>query len=460
MTFEQVCRRVETIIEADWRTCDEIDRMERLEKEKKAIMGYEEEMESYKKWINEIILTEGLSDSEYPPWYMSLEEGIFNELYGLAGIAPWAYDQTEEYRNSSSAKLIGDKLYCLIDGVSKLQPQTVNDRRREQLKRAFLMAAPRERLENGFHEVYLRNGIRITIYSGEKTKEGQDVMVFRKYLLRELTFEKLVDMQTIPKDAVRLFKIMVKIGFNVIFAGPVRSGKTTFMQVWQRYEDPYLEGLAISTDCETPWHKIMPSAPLMQLVADGKELENITKSLLRGDNDYVLLEEMRDAQAYNIALEITSTGTHRSKATVHTDDPVNLPYKIASKIREKYGGDIAGIIIQIFSNFNYILEFCQVEGDRSVKKLNGIWEYCYDAERDLPSVHQICRYEADTNRWTWQCHIGKDKNKMRRLYPSEFLEMEEVMKDLEGRNPIIEGKVIYPRYYKPQIVENPERCDL
>ena len=57
------------------------------------------------------------------------------------------------------------------------------------------------------------------------------------------------------------------------------------------------EGLAISTDPETPWDIIMPEAPLMQLVADGEELETLTKSLLRGDNDYVILEEMRDAKA-------------------------------------------------------------------------------------------------------------------------------------------------------------------
>ena len=44
------------------------------------------------------------------------------------------------------------------------------------------------------------------------------------------------------------FKVMVKIGFNVLFAGQVRSGKTTFMQVWQRYEAKTLEGLAIATD--------------------------------------------------------------------------------------------------------------------------------------------------------------------------------------------------------------------
>ena len=67
-----------------------------------------------------------------------------------------------------------------------------------------------------------------------------------------------------------------------MFAGTVRSGKTTFLQTWQRYEEADKEGLAISTDPETPWDIIMPEAPLMQLVADGEELETLTKSRMYG----------------------------------------------------------------------------------------------------------------------------------------------------------------------------------
>ena len=194
------------------------------------------------------------------------------------------------------------------------------------------MAYPRERVEKGFHEVYLHNGIRITIYSGERTKEGQEIMVFRKYIVRELTFEKLASLGTIPADACELFKTMVKIGFNVIFMGQVRAGKTVFLQTWQRYEDKGMEGLAISTDPETPWHEIMPEAPIMQIVADGEDLQAVSKSMLRGDNDYILLEEMRDADAFRLAIDITSAGTLRTKATIHGGNAQEIPYKMAAAV--------------------------------------------------------------------------------------------------------------------------------
>lgn len=447
--FFRLCETIEARFDHEWREAGEWEKEERLSREKKAIMGYEAETLYYRQRIGEMLAEMPQARQvTAPPWYGGLAEGIFAELYGLAGLDPWAYDKTEEYSRSSSAKLIGERLYCLIDGCARLQPQRISQKRREQLKRALLLATPQERIEAGFHEVYLRNGIRITIYSGSRTKEGEDVMVFRKYLLRELTFEKLAGLGTIPPDAVELFKVMVRIGFNVLFSGQVRSGKTTFLQVWQRYEDPTLEGMAIATDPETPWHVIMPQAPIMQLVAGSRELEELYRFLLRGDCDYILLEEMRDAAAFRTALDITSAGTMRSKATVHAGDPQDIPFKMATAITARYGGSFKGIILQVFRNFNYVIELCQLPGSRDKKLLRSISEYRYDVSRDRVSIHCICRYDWESGRWLWKCDIGEDKRRMGKLWPEEFKKMEGMLQMLEERNPLMENTVIYPRYYR------------
>lgn len=446
--FFNLCETIGEIFDREWREADESEKQERLETEKKAIMGYSAETDFYEERIKQVLLKMAdISQIKLPPWYKNLPQAIFAELYGLAGLSPWAYDDTDEYKNSSSAKLIGDRLYCLIDGKSQLQPQIIPSDRRKQLKRALLMSTPKERIEKGFHEVYLRNGIRITIYSGDRTKEGQDIMVFRKYILRELTFEKLAQLGTIPADSVELFKTMVKIGFNVIFCGQVRAGKTAFMQVWQRYEDTELEGLAISTDPETPWHIMMPGVPIMQLVADGEDLQAISKSLLRGDNDYVLLEEMRDAAAFKLAIDITSIGTCRSKATIHAGNPYDIPYKMAYAVAGEYGGGIKPVMAQIFRNFNFVFELYQIPSDRSKKRLRSISEFRYDEVNDQVSVHTICKYDETAKKWRWKYDIGEDKREMGKLQPDEFKKMEDILKLLEKRNPIMENTVIYPRYY-------------
>lgn len=448
--FFQVCRMVEDVFEADWRDTDETARSRKLEREKRAIIGYEKERTFYQERIHDIVTDRGWQNTEHPPWYQNLAEGIFHQVYGLAGLAPWVYDTTEAYRRSSSAKLIGDRLYCLIDGKSVLQPQRIDGKRREQLKRALLLSSPRERLEEGFHEVYLHNGIRITIFAGERTKPDQDIMVFRKYVLQNLSFESLAQLGTIPEDALPLFRILVKIGLNILITGPVRSGKTTFLQIWQQEEDPSLEGLAVATDPETPWHKIMPEAPLMQLVTDGNDLDRLTRSLMRGDNDYILLEEMRDAAAYHLALEITSTGTMRSKATIHDGSSVNIPYKMATAVQERYGGNLQSIIAQVFRNFHLVFRFSQEYPDRSRKRLQSISAYQYNLEKDEVSVHQLCEYRPDCETWCWKADFawaegisGLDRT------GKEWKRMEELIRQLEYRNPLAGNTVIYPRYYRP-----------
>lgn len=448
--FFQICRMVEEVFEDDWRDTDEAAKSRKLEREKRAIMGYERERIFFQERIRDILADRGWQNTPFPPWYANLAEGIFHEVYGLAGLAPWAYDTAEAYRNSSSAKLIGDRLYCLIDGKSVLQPQRISAKRREQLKRALLLASPRERLEEGFHEVYLHNGIRITIFSGERTKPDQDIMVFRKYILQDLTFDTLAELETIPAEAVPLFRALVKIGFNVLITGPVRSGKTTFLQIWQKEEDPALEGLAVATDPETPWHEIMPETPLMQLVADGKDLDRMTRSLMRGDNDYILLEEMRDAAAYHLALEITATGTMRSKATIHDGSSENIPYKMASAVQERYGGNLQSIIAQVFRSFHLVFRFAPEYPDRSRKRLQSICAYRYNMERDEVSVHQLCRYESEKKVWSWKADFawaeeisGVDKN------GKEWKRVEELIRQLEFRNPLKGNTVMYPRYYRP-----------
>ena len=450
--FYQLCRMVEDVFEEDWRETDESAKSRKLEREKRAIMGFEKERFFYQDRIRDIIVSNGRQNIIPPPWYRELAEGVFHEVYGLAGLAPWVYDMDEAYRLSSSAKLIGDRLYCLIGGKSVLQPQRISARRREQLKRALLLGSPRERLESGFHEVYLHNGIRITIFAGERTKKDQDVMVFRKYLLSDLSFDSLVQLGTIPGEAVPLFHSMIKIGFNLLAAGPVRSGKTTFLQIWQRHEDPSLEGLAVATDPETPWHEIMPEAPVMQLIADGDELDRLTRSLMRGDNDYILLEEMRDAAAYHLALEITATGTMRSKATIHDGSSINIPYKMATAVYERYGGNLQSIIAQVFRSFQLVFRFTQEYPNRAQKRLQGISAYCYDTEKDLVSVHELCRYVPEEKRWCWKADLtwadhtaGADRS------GTEWKRMEELLRKLELRSPLQGNTVTYPRYYHPAV---------
>ena len=378
---------------------------EELELQKKAIVGYEDAVSRFKEKIGEILAEKGCADCAFPSYHSDLISAIYHENWGLSGIAPWF---GEKYKESSSAKIIGDRIYFLENGTMLKQPQTISKERREQLVRALLLLSPDERMDKSFHELYLLDGTRVTIFRGSMTKEGQDVMIFRRYIVPRLSFEEQAERGTIPAEAISLFKDMVRLGYNVAFTGAVRTAKTTFLSTWQSYEDPKLEGVMVETDPEVPLHKIQPAAPIVQILADEDRLLTVTKNLLRSDADYMIMAEAREGTALDTVLKMASKGTRRLKITFHTKDPADFPYDVAGEVVKSMGGDLKYTASKAAASFDYIFHFVQLK-DKSKKRLKSIYESGCDRKSGEIKLKRICEYDFKSDSWSWNYHISEDK---------------------------------------------------
>ncbi len=419
-----------------------------LELQTKAIIGHNVEVRYFVNKINEYLDKNSLQNTPYPTWYTTLSNAIFHENWGVAGISEWLYPSNYMLENSSSAKIIGDRIYYMIDGKYRKMPQTISKNRRQQLRKAFLLDYPKERLDTGYHEIYFLNGTRVSIFAEEKTKKEQDVFVFRKYVVQDYSFEKLAALGSIPKYSTELFKKMVLLGYNVSFNGPVRTGKSTFLTTWQSYEDDTLEGVMVETDAEIPIHNIMPNAPIIQLVADNDELDNIMKPILRLDGDYIILAEARDSTAFKIALETTLRGTRRVKMTTHFTDALDFPYQVAKKVCEKTGGDVGQTTLEVAKNVQYVFQFEQLE-NKSEKRLEGIYEYIVDKETQEITIHQMCKYDYINDSWCWSSQIGEDKKLIGFKSNQEaFSQFEKELNRIAEENPMKENTVFKPAYNK------------
>lgn len=405
--FEQLCLDVKKYFDQEWETelGSKGEKSELLlERQKLAIIGVPQQVNYFKDKINEYLKINICEDTWYPESsYDSLTDAIFHEIWGLSGIAKW-----KTLPDCSSAKIIGDRIYFLIDGKQKLQEKTISNDRLFQLKKALLLKTPKIRMDAPYAEVYMESGERITIFSNERVKEGQASIIFRKYVVKNFNFDEWVLRKSIPKDIIPMLKAMVKIGYNVAFVGAVRTGKTTFLSTWQAYENPELEGVMIETDPEIPIHKIMPTAPIMQLLADGDELIDIKKEIMRSDADYLILAEARDAFALDLGVEIANKGTMRCKLCYHIKFVEDFCYDVANKIISQFGGNLDYHIVKVAKSYQYIFEFVQL-ADKSQKRLKGIHELRYDKDSHEISFHTICKYDYDTDNWTFKYDIGKDK---------------------------------------------------
>jgi pilus assembly protein CpaF len=403
MDFRELCARVGTRLLAEWSSAEGRE-FDSVGFQKRAILGCEPEVSEMKRRISEIIGGDGLR-ADVPPWYASLEDGVFHENLGLAGMAEWF---SPAYSESGSAKVIGERVYFLADGRMKLMPQRIGRDRRAQLVRALLLGTPGERLDIDRHEVYMADGTRVTVFGDGLAKRGQDAIVFRRYIVPELTFGEQAERGTIPPEAVRLFGDMAACGFNVVFCGSVRSAKTTFLSTWQRYEDPALEGVMVETDPEIPLHRLMPDAPVIQLIADGESLSGISKSLMRSDADYFILAEARDGIALDTAVRLARKGTRRMKMTFHTRDPRTFARDAAVEIVRSKGGDILETALMVAGSFDYVFHFSSIR-QTGRKKLTAVYEMGLSADGSRVEMHEICRYNRAADAWKWTYHIGRDK---------------------------------------------------
>jgi pilus assembly protein CpaF len=370
-------------------------------------MGCEPEVSDMKRRIAGVIASAGLC-ADIPPWYDSAESAVFHENWGLAGMAEWF---GPAYAGSGSAKIIGERIYFLDRGSMRLMPQRISSDRRDQLVRALLLGTPEERLDKDRHEVYMPDGTRVTIFRGGLAKKGLDAIIFRRYIIPNLTFEEQAGMNTIPAEAIPLFECMVACGYNVVFCGSVRSAKTTFLSTWQRYEDPVLEGVMVETDPEIPIHRLMPDSPVVQIIADGDSLAGISKSLMRSDADYFILAEARDGVALDTAVRLARKGTRRMKMTFHTRDPKAFAQDAAVEIVRAAGGDIGETALRVAGSFDYVFHFSSFRKER-VKKLTAIYERGLSDDGERALMHEICKYDRTSDSWRWTYHIGSDKRRI------------------------------------------------
>jgi pilus assembly protein CpaF len=430
MIFADVCAMAERALTDEWGGAGE-NPQDALDIQKRAIIGYADDVRHIKERIGLLLRERGLTAQkgsfaedapyketpgfgadrfEFPPWYADAEEAIFHEVWGLAGMTEWFGAQ---YMESSSAKIIGDRIYFLDNGVMRLMPQTMDADRRAQLIRALLLLSPEERLDREFHEIYMLDGTRVTIFREGLAKKGLDVIIFRRYIIPSYTFEEQAARGTIPAEAIPLFENMVKIGYNVVFCGSVRSAKTTFLSTWQSCENPALEGVMVETDPEIPIHRLMPEAPVVQLLADGEKLSRISKNLMRSDADYFILAEARDGIALDTAVRVAGKGAKRMKMTFHARDPLSFATDAAVEIVRSLGGDIRDTAVRVAASFDYIFHFINVREDNT-KKLKGIYEIGVvrggmGDGSDRIYVNEICRYHRASDTWKWTCRIGPDK---------------------------------------------------
>ncbi len=180
----------------------------------------------------------------------------------------------------------------------------------------------------------LPDGSRINLtYGSEVTRKGSTFTI-RKFKLDPFTVTDLVSFNTLSAEMAAFFWYAVENRVSILVAGGIAAGKTTLLNCLSMFIKPDLKVVSIedTPELNLPHQNWIPAATRTHF---GLSTENadislfdLLKAALRQRPDYIIVGEIRGAEAYTL-FQAVSTG-HLGMSTVHAESVESAVYRLES----------------------------------------------------------------------------------------------------------------------------------
>ncbi|MCG8541209.1 MAG: Flp pilus assembly complex ATPase component TadA, partial [Clostridia bacterium] len=234
--FNELCEEIKDYF--DNMTTEEMNKYDNhkdvLNRQSNAMIGKTGEKKYYYNLIEQYIKNNNKTKMQYPFYYKNLTDAVYHEIWGYPKISFWI---EEEGNNATDLIIDRNNIILKKDGRTFRQKQTISDDEIDRIEQKLLLINKELQDHKGsYKEVYTNNNIRVTIYN-RQGQERKTRMVFRKYVVKDYSFNKLTQLSTIPEEAVKLIQLIIKLKFNVMFTGEMASGKTTMLNTFLKTKD-------------------------------------------------------------------------------------------------------------------------------------------------------------------------------------------------------------------------------
>jgi flagellar protein FlaI len=180
----------------------------------------------------------------------------------------------------------------------------------------------------------LPDGSRINLtYGSEVTRKGSTFTI-RKFKLDPFTVTDLVAFESLSPEMAAFFWYAVENRVSILVAGGIAAGKTTLLNCLSMFIKPDLKVVSIedTPELNLPHENWIPAATRTHF---GLSTENadvslfdLLKASLRQRPDYIIVGEIRGAEAYTL-FQAVSTG-HLGMSTVHAESVESCVYRLES----------------------------------------------------------------------------------------------------------------------------------
>lgn len=413
------------------RNTDSQQSLERLELQHRAIIGEPKAVKVFKDEIADFVRNNNLSNTVFPRCYADLSTAVFQEVYGWGPLAMWW-----ELAESQSALVLGTQIF--YDGVLQAERFSSIDRVWELIQSLCLKdACSRINTQQPDLEVEMYDGTRVSISVPPRGQEFE--ITFRKFILEDFSLENLVNLGTIPEEALPIFQGLARGLPNTLFVGPVRSGKSHTLKafVYERFRDRSYTVVSMETHFELALRKMLPHAPIIEKQAGADELHKIFKTVLRKDLDFGIMGEIRSVEA-ECAMLLCERGTRGFLGTFHITHPHNIPGSWARLIMDRFPNrSYAAEAMRVTENLDIVIVQEELP-DRRKKRIKSVVELRFDPFSLQVATHEIMRYDYIHDSWTYKMDLSDqlicDMIAASRLSSGKMLE---TLRSLEKQKPLL-----------------------
>ena len=302
----------------------------------------------------------------------------------------------------------------------------------------------------------LPEGYRIHLTLSEVSRRG-GTFTIRKFRRIPFSVVDLIELGTLSPLLAAYYWVLIEEGRSIMIVGATASGKTTTLNAIAAFIRPEAKIVTIeeTPELNLPHENWIPliTRPSHEEWVRNVDLFDLLKSALRMRPDYIIVGEIRGAEAFTL-FQAIATG-HSGLCTMHAE---NVDYAVKRLMAEPM--NVPLFMLTLMNTYSTIKRIKL--GGRIVRRIVEVKECVgIDVESGQPIFREVFRYNPARDDISF---VG-DSEVLKRIADLKFKEYGEILREMERRRRVLDymvrrgmrnyrdiAKVIREYYYNPDRV--------
>lgn len=226
----------------------------------------------------------------------------------------------------------------------------------------------------------LKNGERINAVIAPVALDGP-ILTIRRFPNEPITMEKLLEMDSLTKEAAEVLKVLIRAGYTILIGGGTGAGKTTFLNALSQYIPEDERVITIEDNAEL---QLQGLPNLVRLECRQANIEkdqeisigDLLKTCLRMRPSRIIVGEVRSREAAEL-LQAVNVGNDGSLSTIHANSCKDMISRLETMVLMGIDLPVPVIRRQILSGFDIFIHLGRMrDKSRKVMEICEIDRMC------------------------------------------------------------------------------------